>query len=82
MSPAGISARPRLPKGIVGYRPRRPSMYSLEHPLRAKPRQGPGLSGAEKRRKRKGGNPKGGPGQGGVQGALRRLAAAVREAQS
>jgi hypothetical protein len=30
-------------------------------------------TGAEKRRKRKGGNPHGGPGGGGVAGSLRRL---------
>lgn len=33
------------------------------------------LTGAEKRRKRKGGNPHGGPGGGGIQGAMKRLAA-------
>lgn len=56
-----------------------PSDYNREQAeLR---RRRPGLSGAAKRRKRKGGNPKGGPGQGGIQGAGRRLAATLKEAR-
>lgn len=41
-------------------------------------RPGGALTGAEKRRRRKGGNPGGGPGGGGVQGAVARFAEKVR----
>jgi outer membrane protein TolC len=53
-----------------------PSGYHQRRALEAQQR--PGISGSAKRRRRKGGNPKGGPGQGGVQGATRRLAEAVK----
>lgn len=59
-------------KGIVGNNV---FQFGYEHRLGPFVGKHPnGLSGAEKRRKRKGGNPKGGPGSGGIQGAMRRLA--------
>lgn len=70
-------------KGIVGSIATEKIPYP---PLRGpekerRPGQPRGLSGAEKRRKRKGGNPKGGPGGGGTQGALRRLRVALDQAK-
>lgn len=66
-------------KGLVGHKGRRRSFADDMYPLSAMKAQPvrTGLTGAEKRRKRKGGNPRGGPGGGGIQGSMRRLKASI-----
>lgn len=66
---------PKRPQGIRGQLPRKRSFMTDMCPLKCEPRHVNGLSGAEKRRKRKGGNPEGGPGGGGIQGSMKRLKA-------
>jgi hypothetical protein len=66
------------PSGIVGVQGSRQSMYQMDHGLKLpekqrQPGQPKGIGGAAKRRRRKGGNPQGGPGHGGIQGSLKRL---------
>jgi hypothetical protein len=69
---------PRKPfKGIVGAPPRKRSYAEDMWPIKMMPNKNKGLTGAEKRRKRKGGRPDGGPGGGGVQGSMKRLKAAL-----
>lgn len=71
--PASVFLRPRRRKqnpgkGLIGYEKKLHSYTEMTgSPVRLKVRHSRGLSGAEKRRKRKGGNPKGGPGQKGAE---------------